>query len=239
MPSSRLLGAFCLLRGPQASQPLTSFCASYGKSRRLPCRLCCLGLPAALACTTRASLQPGSSACCPACCNPSSRTAWLWRLPLPCRDFNGFVLRNLGRGYTRQQLGISLLQEQGIRASAGLKKLRERMRSGARLLAPLAPSGGGVHKRRASASSEAGSAAANLEQEEAAQRSGGAGTSAGRTKRPGGNSATNKGGSSSRGSSSSARTRLLLPVAAVVRSIEEAYLRLERALHIDELLMPP
>lgn len=43
------------------------------------------------------------------------------------RDYNDYVLRNLQRGYTRKQLGISLVKEQRIRAGAGIKKWREKL----------------------------------------------------------------------------------------------------------------
>jgi hypothetical protein len=44
------------------------------------------------------------------------------------KDYNEYVLRNLARGYSRQDLGISLVKEQRIRASHNIKKLRERLK---------------------------------------------------------------------------------------------------------------
>jgi choline-phosphate cytidylyltransferase len=43
------------------------------------------------------------------------------------KDYNEYVLRNLARGYSRHDLGISLVKEQRIRASHNIKKLRERL----------------------------------------------------------------------------------------------------------------
>lgn len=43
------------------------------------------------------------------------------------KDYNEYVLRNLSRGYTRQDMGVSLLKEQRIKASASMKNLREKI----------------------------------------------------------------------------------------------------------------
>lgn len=44
------------------------------------------------------------------------------------RDYNDYVLRNLSRGYTRKELGVSLLKEQRIKASASMRDLSARLR---------------------------------------------------------------------------------------------------------------
>lgn len=44
------------------------------------------------------------------------------------QDYNEYVLRNLGRGYTRRDLGISLVKEQRIRAGEGLRRLSARLK---------------------------------------------------------------------------------------------------------------
>jgi len=43
------------------------------------------------------------------------------------RDYNEYVLRNLSRGYSRKDLGLSLLKEQRIRATASLRQIGIRM----------------------------------------------------------------------------------------------------------------
>jgi choline-phosphate cytidylyltransferase len=44
------------------------------------------------------------------------------------KDYNEYVLRNLSRGYSRKDLGISALKEQRIRASHNIKKLTQRLK---------------------------------------------------------------------------------------------------------------
>lgn len=44
------------------------------------------------------------------------------------RDYNDYVLRNLSRGYTRKELGVSLIREKQIRARYSMKQLTDRMR---------------------------------------------------------------------------------------------------------------
>lgn len=44
------------------------------------------------------------------------------------RDYNDYVLRNLSRGYSRKDLGVSLLKEKRIRASASVREFSQRMR---------------------------------------------------------------------------------------------------------------
>ena len=49
--------------------------------------------------------------------------------PPPHRDYNEYVLRNLSRGYSRKDLGLSLLKEKRIKASEQMKQLSQRMRT--------------------------------------------------------------------------------------------------------------
>eukprot|EP00245_Coleochaete_scutata_P005285 TRINITY_DN1872_c0_g1_i1.p1 TRINITY_DN1872_c0_g1~~TRINITY_DN1872_c0_g1_i1.p1 ORF type:complete len:401 (+),score=77.12 TRINITY_DN1872_c0_g1_i1:151-1353(+) len=44
------------------------------------------------------------------------------------KDYNEYVMRNLSRGYTRKELGVSYVKEQQLRVNMELKKLRQRMR---------------------------------------------------------------------------------------------------------------
>ncbi|KAF6262004.1 hypothetical protein COO60DRAFT_703437 [Scenedesmus sp. NREL 46B-D3] len=44
------------------------------------------------------------------------------------KDYNEYVLRNLSRGYSRKDLGVSLFKEQRIRASHGIKKLSQQIK---------------------------------------------------------------------------------------------------------------
>ena len=44
------------------------------------------------------------------------------------KGYNEYVLRNLSRGYSRKELGLSLLREKRIKASAAAKQLGEKMR---------------------------------------------------------------------------------------------------------------
>ncbi|KAK9833620.1 hypothetical protein WJX74_000797 [Apatococcus lobatus] len=44
------------------------------------------------------------------------------------KDYNDYVMRNLKRGYTRKDLGVSLFREKQIRAKQGLKAWRDRLR---------------------------------------------------------------------------------------------------------------
>jgi choline-phosphate cytidylyltransferase len=45
------------------------------------------------------------------------------------RDYNDYVLRNLSRGYSREDLGLSLLKEKRIRAGASMRQLGARMQA--------------------------------------------------------------------------------------------------------------
>ncbi|KAI4297836.1 hypothetical protein L6164_037701 [Bauhinia variegata] len=44
------------------------------------------------------------------------------------KDYNQYVMRNLDRGYTRKDLGVSYVKEKRLRMNMGLKKLRERVK---------------------------------------------------------------------------------------------------------------
>lgn len=43
------------------------------------------------------------------------------------KDYNQYVLRNLDRGYSRKDLGVSYVKEKRLRVNRGLKKLREKV----------------------------------------------------------------------------------------------------------------
>ncbi|KAK7329360.1 hypothetical protein VNO77_23521 [Canavalia gladiata] len=44
------------------------------------------------------------------------------------KDYNQYVMRNLDRGYTRKDLGVSYVKEKRLRMNMGLKKLQERVK---------------------------------------------------------------------------------------------------------------
>ncbi|XP_010519016.1 PREDICTED: choline-phosphate cytidylyltransferase 1-like isoform X1 [Tarenaya hassleriana] len=44
------------------------------------------------------------------------------------KDYNQYVMRNLDRGYTRKDLGVSYVKEKRLRVNMGLKKLREKVK---------------------------------------------------------------------------------------------------------------
>ncbi|GMY35044.1 choline-phosphate cytidylyltransferase 1-like [Fagus crenata] len=44
------------------------------------------------------------------------------------KDYNQYVMRNLARGYTRKDLGVSYVKEKRLRVNMGLKKLHERVK---------------------------------------------------------------------------------------------------------------
>ncbi|KAI7842879.1 hypothetical protein COHA_003496 [Chlorella ohadii] len=44
------------------------------------------------------------------------------------KDYNDYVLRNLSRGYSRKDLGLSLLKEKRIKASARMKQISQKVR---------------------------------------------------------------------------------------------------------------
>lgn len=46
------------------------------------------------------------------------------------KDYNEYVMRNLSRGYSREELGLSLLKEQRIRAEATMKQIGETVKAG-------------------------------------------------------------------------------------------------------------
>lgn len=44
------------------------------------------------------------------------------------KDYNQYVMRNLDRGYTRKELGVSYVKEKRLRMNMGLKRLREKVK---------------------------------------------------------------------------------------------------------------
>jgi choline-phosphate cytidylyltransferase len=44
------------------------------------------------------------------------------------KDYNQYVMRNLARGYTRKQLGVSYVKEKQLRVNMGISKLREKVK---------------------------------------------------------------------------------------------------------------
>ncbi|PKU59702.1 choline-phosphate cytidylyltransferase 2 isoform X2 [Dendrobium catenatum] len=44
------------------------------------------------------------------------------------KDYNQYVMRNLARGYSRKELGVSYVKEKRLRVNMGLKKLREKVK---------------------------------------------------------------------------------------------------------------
>ncbi|CAI9772775.1 unnamed protein product [Fraxinus pennsylvanica] len=44
------------------------------------------------------------------------------------KDYNEYVMRNLDRGYTRKELGLSYVKEKRLRADRGLKRLHEKVK---------------------------------------------------------------------------------------------------------------
>jgi choline-phosphate cytidylyltransferase len=44
------------------------------------------------------------------------------------KDYNQYVLRNLDRGYSRKELGVSYVKEKRLRVKMGLKKLQEKVK---------------------------------------------------------------------------------------------------------------
>lgn len=44
------------------------------------------------------------------------------------KDYNQYVMRNLDRGYTRKDLGVSYVKEKRLRVNMGLKKLHEKVK---------------------------------------------------------------------------------------------------------------
>ncbi|XP_072968751.1 choline-phosphate cytidylyltransferase 2-like [Typha angustifolia] len=44
------------------------------------------------------------------------------------KDYNQYVMRNLARGYTREELGVSYVKEKRLRVNMGLKNLRDKVK---------------------------------------------------------------------------------------------------------------
>jgi len=44
------------------------------------------------------------------------------------KDYNEYVMRNLARGYTRKELGVSYVKEKQLRVNMGISKLRQKVK---------------------------------------------------------------------------------------------------------------
>ncbi|KAH9313754.1 hypothetical protein KI387_022381, partial [Taxus chinensis] len=44
------------------------------------------------------------------------------------KDYNEYVMRNLARGYTRKELGVSYVKEKQLRVNMGITKLRQKVK---------------------------------------------------------------------------------------------------------------
>ncbi|KAK8942232.1 hypothetical protein KSP40_PGU013841 [Platanthera guangdongensis] len=44
------------------------------------------------------------------------------------KDYNQYVMRNLARGYSRKELGVSYVKEKRLRVNMGIKRLREKVK---------------------------------------------------------------------------------------------------------------
>ncbi|KAK3121093.1 hypothetical protein QOZ80_8BG0645920 [Eleusine coracana subsp. coracana] len=49
------------------------------------------------------------------------------------KDYNQYIMRNLTRGYTRKDLGVSYVKEKQLRVNMGISKLREKFHSAAKI----------------------------------------------------------------------------------------------------------
>ncbi|XP_024985808.1 choline-phosphate cytidylyltransferase 1-like isoform X2 [Cynara cardunculus var. scolymus] len=62
------------------------------------------------------------------------------------KDYNEYVMRNLDRGYSRKDLGVSYVKEKRLRVNMGLKKLREKVKKQQEKVEEKNGSpGGGIH----------------------------------------------------------------------------------------------
>lgn len=73
------------------------------------------------------------------------------------RDYNEYVIRNLSRGYSRKDLGISLVKEQRIRAQHNIRQLSNRLREQRLKVAARITKRIGISGRRNSNGSGSGS----------------------------------------------------------------------------------
>ncbi|KAG9439004.1 hypothetical protein H6P81_019169 [Aristolochia fimbriata] len=58
------------------------------------------------------------------------------------KDYNQYVIRNLDRGYTRKELGVSYVKEKRLRVNMGLKKLRDKVKEQQEKLQTVAKTAG-------------------------------------------------------------------------------------------------
>ncbi|XP_074587933.1 choline-phosphate cytidylyltransferase 2-like [Curcuma longa] len=58
------------------------------------------------------------------------------------KDYNEYVMRNLARGYTRKDLGVSYVKEKQLRVNMGITKLREKVKEHQEKLHTVAKSAG-------------------------------------------------------------------------------------------------
>ncbi|XP_068654446.1 choline-phosphate cytidylyltransferase 2-like [Aristolochia californica] len=58
------------------------------------------------------------------------------------KDYNQYVIRNLDRGYSRKELGVSYVKEKRLRVNMGLKKLREKVKEQQEKLQTVAKTAG-------------------------------------------------------------------------------------------------
>ncbi|XP_071698128.1 choline-phosphate cytidylyltransferase 2-like [Rutidosis leptorrhynchoides] len=61
------------------------------------------------------------------------------------KDYNEYVLRNLDRGYSRKDLGVSYVKEKRLRVNVGLKKLQEKVKKHQEKIQTVAKTAGMNH----------------------------------------------------------------------------------------------
>nr|KAJ0199122.1 hypothetical protein LSAT_V11C600305240 [Lactuca sativa] len=61
------------------------------------------------------------------------------------KDYNEYVMRNLDRGYSRKDLGVSYVKEKRLRVNMGLKKLREKVKKQQEKIQTVAKTAGMNH----------------------------------------------------------------------------------------------
>ncbi|XP_073103173.1 choline-phosphate cytidylyltransferase 2 isoform X2 [Elaeis guineensis] len=61
------------------------------------------------------------------------------------KDYNEYVMRNLARGYTRKDLGVSYVKEKQLRVNMGITKLREKVKEHQEKLHTVAKTAGMHH----------------------------------------------------------------------------------------------
>ena len=61
------------------------------------------------------------------------------------KDYNQYVLRNLDRGYSREELGVSFVKEKRLRVNVKLKKLQEKVKEQQEKIQTVAKTAGTHH----------------------------------------------------------------------------------------------